>query len=86
MTHEKRDSLAAHGELTRTLEHLTRALLDSVPNQVERPRVSVVPVVREDLSGELADGTAPDQELVEPVVLRPRRGVDLLAELAFLDR
>ena len=68
--------------LLRTLEHLTRALLDPAPSRAERPRIAVVPAAPD----ELADDTDSGQEPVGPAVLRPRRGVDLLAELAFLDR
>lgn len=77
-----RDYEAAQASLARTLEHLTRALLDPATGQVERPRVAVVPAA----SDEPDDTTRPEWEPVEPVVLRPRRGVDLLSELAFLDR
>lgn len=73
-------------DLARTLEDLTRALLDPATSRVEQPRVAVVPAAHEDPSGELVDDIASDEELVEPVAFRPRRGVDLLAELAFLDR
>lgn len=82
MRYELHESQSHAGDLARTLEHLTRALLDPATGQVERPRVAVVPAAPD----EPADEPAPEQELVEPVVLRPRRGVDLLAELAFLDR
>ena len=77
-----RDQSSDPSDLTRTLEHLTRALLDPATSQVERPRVAVVPAAPDEPVVELA----PEHERVEPVVLRPRRGVDLLAELAFLDR
>lgn len=76
---------AGDSDLARTLEHLTRALLDPATGQVERPRVAVVPAVPDESSCEPADNVG-EPELVEPVALRPRRGVDLLAELAFLDR
>ncbi|NYD57671.1 hypothetical protein BKA08_001909 [Nocardioides marinisabuli] len=75
---EQTDLHVSEDGLTRTLEHLTRALLDPAPSQVERPRVAVVP-------SPLGEPVH-EQEPVEPVVLRLPRGVDLLAELAFLDR
>ena len=85
MATEQHDHRAVSGDLARTLEDLTRALLDPVPSRVEQPRVAVVPSAPH-LPDDKADGEVGDQELVEPVVLRPRRGVDLLSELAFLDR
>ena len=78
-----REESSDPSDLTRTLEHLTRALLDPAPSRVERPRVAVVPAAPDEHAD---DTTVPEPEPVEPVVLRPRRGVDLLAELAFLDR
>jgi hypothetical protein len=83
MTGFEQLDMAPGQDLARTLEHLTRALLDPATGQVERPRVAVVPAAPD----EPPDDTAvPEPEPAEPVVLRPRRGVDLLAELAFLDR
>lgn len=77
------DRAAPRDDLARTLEHLTRALLDPANGRVEQPRIAVVPAAPDDPAD---DATVLEPELVEPVVLRPRRGVDLLAELAFLDR
>lgn len=82
MNIERHDPNASGEDLARTLEHLTRALLDPAIGPAERPRVAVVPAAPE----EVAEDPVPEQEPAEPVVLRPRRGVDLLAELAFLDR
>ncbi|GHJ58762.1 hypothetical protein NOK12_12800 [Nocardioides sp. OK12] len=79
MSNERRSDATSIAD---TLEHLTRALLDPASSQVERPRVAVVPAP----TGEPADDPIPEQRSVEPVVPRPARGGDLLAELAFLDR
>lgn len=75
---ERHEQGVFSGDLARSFGHLTRALLDPAPSQVEWPRVAVVPAPL----GE----PVREQAGVEPVVLRLPRGVDLLAELAFLDR